>query len=66
MRKYELKFLPMDETPQECVTFVSPDAASAFSWAERKAHGREFEIHEDGCKLGTAKLAREGNFWILT
>ena len=66
MHRYELKFLPSGKTTRKDEAFESTDAASAMHWAERKAHGCEFEIHQDGRKLSTARLSRTGNFWTLS
>lgn len=41
-------------------------ASAVFSWAERFARGRRFEIFEDGASLGTASLSSGANFWVLS
>lgn len=66
MHRYLLRFRAEGSMAEETETFDSIDAAAAMHWAERKARGREFEIHEDGRKLSTVKLSRTGNFWTLS
>jgi hypothetical protein len=67
MHKYELKFRPESSgTEEETRSFDSVDAAPAMHWAERKARGREFEIHEDGRRVSTARLSPNGRFWTLS
>ena len=64
--KYELILEACTRHPAGRVELVANDPSAAFSWAEREAHGRKFEILEDGKSLGSASLSPAANFWILS
>jgi hypothetical protein len=64
MHKYRLVIEASRDRPADSVEMRAVSVTSAFSWAERCAHGRRFEIFEDERSLGRATLER-ANFWIL-
>lgn len=68
MREYVLHLDATAKMPSERIVIRGNDPSVAFGWAERnlRAHGRTFEILENGRSLGRAQLAGTSNFWILT
>lgn len=66
VHKYELVLEESPGHPELQIELIANDPSAAFSWAERHAHGRRFEIFEDGKSLGRVALAEGANFWILS
>lgn len=66
MNDYQVLLEESPGHPAERIEIRASSPSAVFSWAERCAHGRRFEIFHDGASLGRAALSSGANFWILS
>lgn len=64
MRRYDIIMEPQSDHAER-ITVHAPGAGWLLGWAAREAHGRRFEVFEDGKSLGGATYDDGAGLWTI-